>query len=296
MQDYLTTKELAALLRIKERKVYDLAASGQVPCSKAMGKLLFPRAEIEAWIANNQSGGTPAASAMPRPAALPNIVLGSHDPMLDWALRESRSGLATFFDGSIDGLERFAAGEGLAAGIHIYDETTRGWNTPNVLREVARRPVVVIEWARRSRGLVLATKLAKQVSGLTDLNGVRLAGRQSEAGAQVLFESVCRDAGIAASDLDVVTVARSEQDVALAVAEGEADACFGLRALADQYHLAFVPIIEERFDLVVDRRAWFEPGMQTLLAFCRSDAFKHRAHAAHGYDFTGFGTVHFNGP
>jgi excisionase family DNA binding protein len=41
MLKYLTTKELAELLRIKERKVYDLAASGAVPCSKAMGKLLF---------------------------------------------------------------------------------------------------------------------------------------------------------------------------------------------------------------------------------------------------------------
>jgi len=31
------------LLRITERKVYDLAATGKVPCSRAMGKLLFPR-------------------------------------------------------------------------------------------------------------------------------------------------------------------------------------------------------------------------------------------------------------
>ena len=50
MTEYLTTRELAELLRIKERKVYDLAASGKVPCSRATGRLLFPRAEIEAWI------------------------------------------------------------------------------------------------------------------------------------------------------------------------------------------------------------------------------------------------------
>ena len=52
---YLTTRELASLLRIKERKVYDLAASGQIPCSRAMGKLLFPRKAIEAWIAGGGS-------------------------------------------------------------------------------------------------------------------------------------------------------------------------------------------------------------------------------------------------
>ena len=43
MEQYLTTKELAELLRLKERKVYDLAAAGEVPCTRATGKLLFPR-------------------------------------------------------------------------------------------------------------------------------------------------------------------------------------------------------------------------------------------------------------
>mgnify|MGYP002820403384 CR=1 FL=1 len=52
MTEYMTTKELADFLRIKQRKVYDLAASGNIPCSRAMGKLLFPRAEIEANPAN----------------------------------------------------------------------------------------------------------------------------------------------------------------------------------------------------------------------------------------------------
>jgi excisionase family DNA binding protein len=32
LTEYLTTRELAELLRIKERKVYDLVASGAVPC------------------------------------------------------------------------------------------------------------------------------------------------------------------------------------------------------------------------------------------------------------------------
>ena len=40
---YLTTKEVADLLRLKERKVYDLVAEGGIPCVRATGKLLFPR-------------------------------------------------------------------------------------------------------------------------------------------------------------------------------------------------------------------------------------------------------------
>tara|TARA_B110000196_G_scaffold281278_1_gene261917 strand:- start:215 stop:472 length:258 start_codon:yes stop_codon:yes gene_type:complete len=48
--DYLTTRELAEMLRIKERKVYDLVASNRVPCTRATGKLLFSRSAIEAWL------------------------------------------------------------------------------------------------------------------------------------------------------------------------------------------------------------------------------------------------------
>ena len=40
---FLTTKELAQLLRLGERKIYDLAANGDIPCVRAVGKLLFPK-------------------------------------------------------------------------------------------------------------------------------------------------------------------------------------------------------------------------------------------------------------
>ena len=75
--EFLTTRELAELLHIKERKVYDLAASGKVPCSRATGKLLFPRRAIEDWMAANSSGGTPA-----RHNRQSRVVLGSQDPLL----------------------------------------------------------------------------------------------------------------------------------------------------------------------------------------------------------------------
>lgn len=295
MSEYLTTKELAELLRIKERKVYDLAASGQIPCSKAMGKLLFPRDRIEAWIASHASG--PDAS-LPRQAAIerPSVMLGSHDPLLDWALRESQSGIATYFDGSGDGLRRFAAGEGVAAGTHMFDADARDWNTPQVLGDCARQPIVVVEWAKRQRGLILASEIAATVSGLADAAALTFAARQADAGAQRLFEALVADAGIATDRLDVTTIARSETDAALAVAQGKAQACFGLQTIATQFKLAFVHVIEERFDLVVDRRCWFEPPMQKLVRFCASDAFRTHAQEMSGYTVANFGVVHYNAP
>ena len=290
VSEYLTTKELAELLRIKERKVYDLASSGEVPCSRAMGKLLFPRQAVEAWLAESSSGYTPAV-----PTQGPSVVLGSHDPLLEWALRESRSGLATFFDGSLDGLDRFARGEGVASGLHVFDPASKEWNVPAVRERFARQRIVLVEWAWRERGLIVAAKNQKKISGIASLKGRRLVPRQPEAGSQGLLMHLLSEAGLGAKDVSFTAPARSETDAAVAVYEGAADAALGLKGLARQHGLGFVPIVKERFDLLVDRRAWFEPPMQRFIDFCRTDGFLSRASEQHGYDASGFGRVHFNG-
>jgi excisionase family DNA binding protein len=71
---------VADLLRVKERKVYDLAAADEIPHRRITGKLLFPVAELMAWI----DGGSHAD-----PADRPAVLTGSHDPLLDWAVRGS---------------------------------------------------------------------------------------------------------------------------------------------------------------------------------------------------------------
>jgi excisionase family DNA binding protein len=287
---YLTAKELAALLRIKERKVYELAASGEVPCARATGKLLFPRQAVESWIAQRSSG-----HAAPALAQRPNVVLGSHDPLLDWALRESRSGLATFLDGSLDGIERFARREGVAAGLHVYLADSDEWNDALVQERFASEPVVLIELAWRDRGLIVAPGQETTIRGIGALRGLRVVPRQPEAGSQVLLAQLLEKHGLGADDLQFSGVARSETDAAIAVLEGKADAAFGLRGLARQYRLGFMPILRERFDLLVDRRAWFEPPLQCFADFCRSAAFRAKADELGGYDVSGFGRVHFNG-
>ena len=293
MQEYLTTKELADLLRIKERKVYDLAASGEVPCTKAMGKLLFPRQAIEAWLTAHSSGDQTAPAVAQTPP--PMVFLGSHDPVLEWALREARSGVAAYFDSSLDGLRRMLNGEGAATGLHLYDPDADAWNTSAVARECAGRPFVLVEWAKRRRGLILAEGRAEAVNSLSNLNGQRMAARQPEAGAQRLFEHLRERSG-GAEQIEIALEARSETDAAMAVATGKADFCFGLETVARSYRLDFAPIIEERFDLLVDRRAWFEPPLQALWNFSRSEAFQRHAEGTSGYDFSGLGRVWWNGP
>ena len=288
LSEYLTTRELAELLRIKERKVYDLASSGTVPCTRATGKLLFPRKEVEAWIASNAS--SPAAAK-----SRPDVVLGSHDPLLDWALRESRCELASYFDSSLDGLDRFARGDGIATGLHLFDGEAGDWNRPAVEARFAREPVVLVEWARRARGLIVAAGAEAQYAGLDALRGKRAVPRQAEAGSQVLLEHLLREQAIDAAEIDWSRPARSEVDAVVEIVEGRADATFGLAMLARQYRLAFVPVIDERFDLLIERRAWFESPWQTLLEFCRSATFREHAASLAGYAIEDQFRIRYNG-
>jgi putative molybdopterin biosynthesis protein len=179
MSELLTTDEAAAYLRLSERKLYELVANGAVPCSKATGRWLFPKAALDQWVmAGLRAETTPAA---------PPIVGGSHDPLLEWALRESASGLATLPEGSESGLRRLSRGEVIAAAIHLHrhegdDEIA---NTDAVAHAPGLHNAVVIAFARREQGLLTAPD---NPLGLSDIASVReararLAVRPTGAGA-----------------------------------------------------------------------------------------------------------------
>ena len=289
-REFLTTRELADLLHIKERKVYELASSGEVPCSRATGKLLFPRQGIEAWIASRAHGMSPARGDDP-----PRVLLGSHDPLLEWALRASGAELATLLDGSLDGLERFARGEGVAAGLHLYTPESDDWNRALVETRFGHAPVVLVELAWRQRGLIVAPGREADLPEVAALRGRRVVPRQGGAGTQVLLHHLLDEAGLTTDDVMWAETARSEIESALAVLEDKADAVLGLEAVARQLRLGFVPLVRERFDLLADRRAWFEPPLQRLMDFCRGEAFRAKATDLTGYDIRGLGRVHFNG-
>ncbi len=282
---YLTTKEVAALLRVRERKVYDLAAAGGIPHRRITGKLLFPRTEILAWIEGGGGAESPER---------PEVLTGSHDPLLDWAVRESGSGLATLWNGSLDGLDSFAGGRAALAGLHIPEEAD--WN----VRTVSARGIrgsVLIAWVARARGLVLSERAREEVRCISDLRGRRVAMRQPGAGATALFEKLLSTEGLAATDLiPSAELARTESDAAAAVAAGEAEAALGIEAMARQFHLPFLPLVRERFDLLIDRRAYFTDRVQTLLAFARGDALKRKADAMGGYDLSETGHVRWLSP
>ncbi|WP_211100155.1 helix-turn-helix transcriptional regulator [Azospirillum halopraeferens] len=297
MPDMMNTREVADYLRIKERKVYDLVAARRIPCSRVTGKWLFPKALIDRWVAAGAENA-PAGVRVDR-GDPPPVVAGSADPLLEWAVRESGSGLAVHADGSLDGLRRLAAGEAAVCGLHVIDPDTGAYNVPMIERGLPGLDVVAVEWARRTQALLLAPGNPLGIAGPADLAAkrARVVRRQADAGAQVLLEHLLAAAGLRLSDLETLPVpARTEMDLGLAVLEGRADAGLGALAVGRLLRLEAIPLAEERFDLVMRRRDYFEPPVQALLAFARGDAFRVRAAELGGYDVAATGAVRFNGP
>jgi excisionase family DNA binding protein len=296
--ELMSTKEVADYLRVKERKVYDLVRAGRIPCTKVTGKYLFPRHLIDRWLAQSTlvPGGAEAPSVR---APAPPVAAGSHDPLLEWALRESRCGLALMPGGSLDGVKRFADGEAQLCGMHVLDPASNGYNVPLLKATFPRLDIVALEWAWREQGLVLAHGNPRGITQVGDLAAkqVMVVERQPESGSQILFEQLLERAGIDGAALKrLPKPALSETDLALAIAERKADAGLAIRTVARQYGLDFLLLARERYDLVMRRRDYFEPPLQALLAFTRAERFHARAQEMGGYDTSGLGTVVYNGP
>lgn len=286
----MDTREVAAYLRLKERRIYDLVRANALPHVRATGKLLFPRAEVDAWLASKST-----APARPRVAS-PAIVAGSHDPLLEWAARESGSGLAVLPCGSRAGLTKLADGAAAVAAMHWLDDDGE-YNVPLVKAAMPRADVVVIEWAQRSQGLVVAPGNPMKLRSVADLarRKARVVVRQPDSGSQRLLEHLMAKARLAPEALRIAgRPALAETDLAAAVHEGRADAGIAIEAAARAHGLGFVPLAQERFDLVVRRRDYFEPGVQALLAFTRTAEFREQASRLGGYEVTNAGRVVFN--
>jgi putative molybdopterin biosynthesis protein len=296
MPDLMTTDEAAAYLRLSERKLYELVANGAVPCTKVTGKWLFPKAALDRWLA---AGLIAPAALMHAPA--PPIVGGSHDPLLEWSLRESGCELASLPEGSEAGLRRLARGEVAAAAIHLHrlqDQGNNGddeqANTQAVAGASGLHDAVVIAFARREQGLVVA---AGNPLGLGDIAAVaakraRLALRPQGAGAQLLLLALLARAGLALDQLAAIKPScPTGADIAQAVRSGRADCGVATRAVAQAAGLGFVPLTWERFDLVLRQRSYFLPGAQALFAFLRATAFGERSAELGGYDVSEAGRV-----
>ena len=288
----LTTSEAAEYLRLKERKIYEMVAEGAIPCTKITGRWLFPQTELDRWLA--ASVQRPAGMRRGEPG---RIVGGSHDPLLEWALRESRCGLASLAEGSEAGVERFAKGEIIAAAIHLHalDDVDADANVALMQARGDLQDAVLIGFCRREQGLLVRSGNPLKITGIADVlaKGARMAQRPKGAGAQLLLLALLRQAKAAPEKLTSGPMCPTGPDVAQAIRAGRADAGVATRSVAAALGLDFVPIVWERFDLMMRQRDYFRPPLQVLMQFLQSAEFRTRAGELGGFDVTSAGAVRF---
>jgi putative molybdopterin biosynthesis protein len=294
--EFLTTSEAAEYLRLGERKLYELVTSGAIPCSKVTGKWLFPRHELDLWVLSGLARPDGMIAADPPP-----IVGGSQDDLLEWALRESGSGLASLTEGTARGVDRLQRGEIIAAAIHFHSETNSANSAEDAnIAAVRAMPglhdAVLVGFARREQGLLIAPGNPKHLNSLAEVlgSGAKMAVRQRGAGAQMLLEVLLTRAGAGPKELDRLDPpCLTGPDLAAAIRAGKADCGIATRAAARSAGLDFVPLLAEHFDLLMRQRSYFQPSMQALIGFLGGRRLKQRAAELSGYDPSPAGQIRF---
>ncbi len=220
------------------------------------------------------------------------VVTGSHDTALDLLANHihhfhADEFMASSHLGSLGGLLALARGEAHMAGSHLLDERTGVYNDSYIRRYLPKQQVAVVNMAQRIQGLMVAKGNPLGISSIRDLarSGMRFINRQRGAGTRVLLDYWLNQEQIDATA--IYGYGREEFThlaVAAAVAAGSADVGLGILAAASAFDLDFIPIGEERYELVIPERHFELPLVQHLLAILNSDEFKREMVGMGGYD------------
>ena len=228
---------------------------------------------------------------------------GSHDLSLtllgDWLHAEHPDlRFAATNVGSLLGLVALIQREAHLAGSHLLDEETGDFNVGPVRRLLLPQGVhvVILGFVQRIQGMIVARGNPKQVVQLADLqrDDVVFVNRQGGAGTRVLLDYHLQKLGI--SPAQIQGYSREETThlaVATAIAQGAADCGVGIQAAAKALNLDFIPIVEERFDLVIPVEHFESALLAPLIALLRrrDSAFSERVAALGGYNTGPMGRV-----
>ena len=184
-------------------------------------------------------------------------------------------------------LSALARGHAHVAGAHLFDEQAREFNVPFVRRSFAGRPMVVVTFANLEEGFAVARGNPKRIRKPEDIArpGVRFVNREPGAGARRLLDRLLRKAGVPGTAVKGYDrLLGGHLAVAQAVAMGAADAGVVARSAAVAHGLDFVPLSEERFDLVFPKEWGSDPRASRIVETLESRAFRRELESLGGYD------------
>ena len=291
-EELLTTKELADFLRLNEKKIYQLVRDGDIPHVRIAGKWLFPKQHIVRWIDENVQREKDIR------------IVGSDDILLARLMslysKENFPESIAFYSsvGSLKGIQALSRKKGQACCTHLLDMETGEYNLPILARVLSPQRYVVVNLWHREQGLVVKKGNPLAVKGLGDVIGkrARFVNRNEGSGTRTLLEYFLREKNF--NEKDIVGFAdevNTHIEVALRIFFDEADVGLGIEYVANLLPLDFIPLREERFDLVVPKELWSTSVMKGFISYIEPAKISKLTGTLPGYNLKDTGKILFEG-
>jgi len=228
------------------------------------------------------------------------VSIGSHDNILDLLanflhLLRPPIRLSSAHVGSMGGIMAIKRKEAHIAGTHLLDEDTGEYNISFIKRFLADMPLQLINLCYREQGFIVQPGNPRKITGFDDIvrHGYSFINRQKGAGTRLLTDKILRDSGL---DPDHIRGYDHEEythmNIAAAVASGSVDTGMGIRAAAFALQLDFVPIAEERYDLIVPQDYLADLRVTAALDIIQTNRdFRERILSLGGYNLRESGSV-----
>jgi len=228
------------------------------------------------------------------------VFIGSHDNILDLLANQLHKQrpvirISSAHVGSMGGIMAIRRGEAHIAGCHLLDESTGEYNVSFIKRFLKDIPLQLVNLCYREQGLIVAKTNPLNIQGFKDIamNDYTFINRQNGAGTRLLTDKI-----LAEEEIDPGRIQGygheeyTHMSVAASVANGSVDAGLGIRAAANALDLDFVPVAEERYDLIVPHSFEDEQKVNNVLELIRTnDSFHDSIIALGGYNLRDCGKV-----
>jgi putative molybdopterin biosynthesis protein len=300
-----TPDEVAKLLKISRYTVYEMIKRGDLAAYRIGRKVRVEAPDLDVYIKNSKGISPIPQPIMPTQVALPTakpeeLVIYGQDVILDILTRHLERNMPHVrflrnYVGSIDGLLALYRGTADAVTAHLWDSDTDSYNIPYVRRLLPGHRTLILNLAYRTAGFYIRKGNPKHITNWQDLTkpNILLVNRERGSGARVLLDEKIR-----IFNIDRTAIAGYDHEemshfaVASSVARGEADVGLGIEKTALQIkELDFIPLQQERYDLIIRKEDAVKPPFQALLSIIRSPAFKTEMQGVGGYDLTHTGEL-----
>jgi len=229
---------------------------------------------------------------LPVPAQHGTIfALGSHDPALELLSHHLEGdkvpNLVALPVGSLDGLIALKQDHCHMTGCHLFDPISGEYNTPYVRRIFPGQKMHLVTLVHREQGLMVASGNPYQVKELEDLGrmDITFVNRNQGSGTRLWFDHQLRELDVETSQImGYDNEVSTHSQVAEAVVDGDADVGLGVMASALQFQLDFIPLFQERFDLVIPDDVYQSELLKPALDYINTADFRNAVHELGGYD------------